>query len=313
MATTRIMVDGREVLATPGQTILEVCRGQGIHVPTLCHDEQLKPLGSGQSCVVELEGHGLVASCATPVADGMVIYTDNTRVNSARQQYVEALLLDHYGDCTAPCHNACPAGIDVQGYVALIARGAYKEAVELIKEKLPLPATIGRICPHPCETACRRNLVEEPISICSLKRFAADYELSARERLTPTLKPDTGLTVAIIGAGPAGLSAAYYLIKEGHRVVILEALPQPGGMLRYGIPDYRLPKNVLDQEIASIAQLGVTIKTGQVLGRDFTIKSLLEDSFQAVFLAIGAHQSQKLGVDGEELKGVLPAPIFCGR
>ena len=310
MATTRIVVDGKEVLATPGQTILDVCRENNIHIPTLCHDEQLKPLGSCQICVVELEEHGLVASCATSVADGMVIYTENTKVTSARRQYLESLLLEHYGDCTAPCHNACPAGIDIQGYIALIARGAYKEAVELIKERLPLPATIGRICPHPCEEACRRNLVEEPISICSLKRFAADYELSSKERLIPEVKAGTGFKVAIIGAGPGGLSAAYYLAQEGHEVTIFEALPKPGGMLRYGIPDYRLPKDILDKEIATITGLGVTIKTSQVLGKDFSINSLRQDGFNAIFLAIGAHQSQKLGVDGEELKGVLPGTDF---
>ena len=310
MSMVRMVVDGKEVLASPGQTILDVCRENNIHIPTLCHDEQLKPLGSCQICVVELEEHGLVASCATSVADGMVIYTENAKVTSARRQCLESLLLDHYGDCTAPCHNACPAGIDIQGYIALIARGAYKEAIELIKEKLPLPATIGRICPHPCEEACRRNLVDEPISICNLKRFAAEYEMSSKERFIPKIKLGTGFKVAIIGAGPAGLSAAYYLIQEGHEVTIFEALPKPGGMLQYGIPDYRLPKNVLEQEIAEIVQLGVAIKTNQVLGKDFSINSLLQDGFNAIFLAIGAHQSQRIGVDGEELKGVLPGTDF---
>ena len=310
MVITRIVVDGKEVLAKTGQTILDVCRENGIHIPTLCHDEQLKPLGSCQICVVELEGHGLVASCATPVADGMVLQTNNVRITSARKQYLESLLFDHYGDCVSPCQDACPAGVDVQGYIALIARGAYREAVELIKETLPLPAVIGRICPHPCEEACRRSLVDQPISICSLKRFAADYELWGEERFIPTIKPRSNFRVAIIGSGPAGLSAAYYLIQEGHEVVILEALSKPGGMLRYGIPDYRLPKEILDQEIATIIELGMTIKTNQTLGKDFTIKSLLEDGFQAIFLAIGAHQSQRMNVEGEDLEGVLPGINF---
>ncbi|RLC66055.1 MAG: pyridine nucleotide-disulfide oxidoreductase [Chloroflexi bacterium] len=310
MAITRIVVDGKEVLAKTGQTIVDVCKENGIHIPTLCHDEQLKPLGSCQICVVELQGHGLVASCATGVADGMVIQTNNARIASARKEYLESLLTDHYGDCVSPCQDACPAGVDVQGYISLIARGAYKEAVELIKETLPLPAVIGRICPHPCEETCRRNLVDQPISICRLKRFASDYELLNKEGFVPTIKPRTGFRVAIIGSGPASLSAAYYLIQKGHEVTIFEALPKPGGMLRYGIPDFRLPKEVLDREIATITELGVAIKTNQALGKDFTIKSLFGDGFHAIFLAIGAHQSQRMNVEGEDLEGVLPGTDF---
>ncbi len=310
MSLIRMILDGKEVVANSGQTILDVCRDNNISIPTLCHDAQLKPLGSCQICVVEVEEQGLVSSCATAVADGMVINTRNALIESARRQCLESLLLDHYGDCSAPCHNACPAGIDIQGYIALIARGAHREAVELIKEKLPLPATIGRICPHPCEVACRRNLVDEPISICSLKRFAADYTLSDKQQLRLIGKPSNGFKVAIIGAGPAGLSAAYYLIQEGHEVTIFEALPKPGGMLRYGIPDYRLPKKILEQEINQIVQLGVTIKTSQALGKDFSIDSLLQDGYDAIFLAIGAHQSQRIGVNGEELERVLPGTDF---
>ena len=240
----------------------------------------------------------------------MVIQTLNTTIASARKQCLESLLSDHYGDCVAPCHVACPAGVDIQGYIALIARGAYKEAVELIKEALPLPSVIGRICPRPCEEACRRNLVDQPISICSLKRFAADYELLSEERFVPTIKPRTGFGVAIIGSGPAGLSAAYYMIQEGHEVTVFEALPKSGGMLRYGIPDYRLPADILDREIATITDLGVNIKTNQALGKDFTIKSLFEDGIKAIFLAIGAHQSQRMNVAGEDLEGVLPGTDF---
>jgi formate dehydrogenase major subunit len=306
----RAIIDGNEVAASAGQTILEVCREAGIPIPTLCHDDRLKPLGSCQMCVVDVQGHGLTSSCATPVADGMVIESGNARVRAARRQTLESLLADHYGDCVSPCQAACPAGIDVQGYISLIAKGAYGAAVNLIKESLPLPAIIGRICPHPCEKACRRNLVDEPIAICSLKRFAADSETDAGRMPAPSRKPKTGFRVAIVGSGPAGLSAAYYLTREGHEVTIIEALPEPGGMLRYGIPDYRLPRDILDGEIAGITGLGVEIKTGKALGKDFTTKSLRDEGFNAVFLAIGAHESTKMRVEGEDLAGVFPGTDF---
>ncbi|RJP71879.1 MAG: FAD-dependent oxidoreductase [Candidatus Abyssobacteria bacterium SURF_17] len=305
-----IILDGQEVRADGDRTILDVCRENNIRIPTLCHDEQLEPIGSCQMCVVELEGHGLVISCNTRVADGMEIRTDSAKVVAARKKALRQLLAEHYGDCVAPCQNACPAGIDIQGYLALIARGAYKEAVELIKERLPLPAIIGRICPHPCEQACRRNLVDEPLSICSLKRFAADQEMLGNEKFVPMIEPATGFKIAIVGGGPAGLSAAYYLAKDGHAVTIFEALPKPGGMLRYGIPDYRLPQDILDKEISTITDMGVVIKTNTALGKDFTIGSLFDNGFNAVFLAIGAHQSTKMNVEGENLEGVLPGTDF---
>ena len=306
MSIVRITLDGQEVPASTEKTILEVCKENGIAVPAFCDDEQLEPLGSCQMCVVEIREHGLVTSCNTRVADGMVISTNSDLVVSTRKRTLEALLAEHHGDCVAPCQIACPAGIDIQGYLALIARGAYTEAVQLIQERLPLPGIIGRVCPHPCETACRRNLVDDPLPICALKRFAADRS----EECIPEIKPASGFKVAIVGSGPAGLSAAYYLAKEGHAAMIFEALPKSGGMLRYGIPDYRLPPDVLDKEVESILRMGVGLKTGQALGKDFTIADLFSDGFNAVFLGIGAHKSSTMRVEGEDLDGVLPGTDF---
>jgi heterodisulfide reductase subunit A-like polyferredoxin len=185
----------------------------------------------------------------------------------------------------APCTLACPAKINVQGYVQLIKMGKYEEAVRLIMERLPLPGVLGRICPHPCEDKCRRRDLDEAVAICSLKRFAADRVDLAK--ITPPPVAARPEKVAIIGSGPAGLTCAYHLALKGYRPLILEALDKAGGMLRMGIPDYRLPKEVLDREIDNILRLGVTLKTNTVLGRDFTLDGLFDEGYQAVFLGLG--------------------------
>jgi formate dehydrogenase major subunit len=247
-----------------------------------------------------------VPACVTQVANGMVITTKSEALTKSRRMALELLLSDHYGDCIAPCQLACPAGIDIQGYIALIASGQYLEALKLIKERNPMPLVVGRVCPRFCEKKCRRNVLDEPLAINCLKRFAADYNLEHDKVIyTPNPKPATGQRVAVVGGGPAGLSAAYYLALEGHEVTIFESSPQLGGMLRYGIPEYRLPKAILDKEIASITRLCHEVRCGQLLGRDFTVESLKKEDYRAVFLALGAQASQKLGVEGENLPSVL--------
>jgi len=200
---------------------------------------------------------------------------------------------------------ACPAGIDIQGYIALIANGQYQEALKLIKESNPLPLVCGRVCPRFCETECRRNVVDEPVAINALKRFVADYDLNNGDSYTPEAKPASGHRVAIIGGGPAGLSAAYYLALEGHEVTIFESNPQLGGMMRYGIPEYRLPKAILDKEIAIITNLCHEVHCNTILGQDFSIDSLKGNGYEAIFLALGAQASQKMRVEGEDMPGVL--------
>ncbi len=213
-------------------------------------------------------------------------------------------------ECTAPCQRTCPAGIDIPGYIARIREGDYRAAIELIKEANPLPLTCGRVCPHPCEEQCRLGRLTEPVTINHLKRFAADYEMRSGERITPFKAPETGKRVAVIGGGPAGLTCAFYLARYGHSPTILEAMPKLGGMLRYGIPEYRLPKAVLDWEIEGILAMGVEVRTGVAMGEDFTLKSLKEEGFEAVFLGTGAWDSRGLGVEGEELQGILPGTRF---
>jgi len=208
----------------------------------------------------------------------------------------------------APCHLACPAGLNVQGYVQMVGQGKYKQALEIIMKDLPLPGVLGRICPHGCEDACRRCDVDAPVAIRDLKRLAAD-EFDPREIEIECL-PARDETVAIIGSGPAGLAAAYHLARRGIKATIYEALTQAGGMLRVGIPEHRLPRDVLDKEIELITNLGVEIKTDTPLGTDLTVDDLFEQGYKAVYLALGAHKGIELGIPGEKANGVRQGVDF---
>jgi heterodisulfide reductase subunit A-like polyferredoxin len=208
----------------------------------------------------------------------------------------------------APCRLACPAGLNVQGYVQMVKEGKYKEALEIIMEDLPLPGVLGRICPHGCEEACRRSEKDEPVAIRDLKRLASD-RFDPRQIKIECL-PSRPEKVAIIGSGPAGLSAAYHLARKGVQSTIFEALPQAGGMLRVGIPEHRLPRKILDQEIELITRLGVEIRTNTPLGADLTVDDLFNKGYKAVYLAIGAHKGSELGIPGEEAQGVRQGVDF---
>lgn len=324
MSEIRLNIDGREVMGFDGQTVLEIARGNGIDIPTLCHDDRVRMYGSCGVCVVEAEGSPkLLRSCSTYAVDGMIVKTDTERVRRSRKTALELLLSDHTGDCRPPCVLACPGQTDCQGYVGLIANGEYREALKLVKDKIPLPASIGRVCPHPCEEACRRELVEEPISIAALKQFVGDLDLGEGEPYTAECGEPTGKRVAVIGGGPGGLTAAYFLRLHGHAVTVYEAMPHMGGMLRYGIPEYRLPKELLRQEIDAIRGMGVKFRNNIRIGRDLTL-DYLRGSYDAVIVAVGAWISTGLRCKGEELDGVLGGidflrdvavnnPVFTGR
>ncbi len=214
-------------------------------------------------------------------------------------------------DCVAPCQATCPAQIDIPAYIAAIADGEYEQAVSIIKEANPFPLVCGRVCPHECEGACRRNDVDVPVNINHLKRFAADFELYSGKRIVPPKLPSTGKRVAIVGGGPSGLTCAYYLARLGHEVKVFEAMPKPGGMLLYGIPEYRLPKKTLAWEIQGILDLGVELKCNTKLGEDFTLDDLVKQEYDAIYLAVGAWDSRRLGIPGEhDFDGVASGTEF---
>jgi formate dehydrogenase beta subunit len=216
-------------------------------------------------------------------------------------------------DRLAPCRQTCPAEIDIPKYIAQIREGDYEGAVSTIRERNPLLLACGRVCPHPCEANCRRGIEDDPVSINQLKRFAADYEMNAGKRVPVPMAPSTGKHVAVVGGGPAGLTCAFFLRRLGHDVTIYEAMPKLGGMLRYGIPEYRLPKKVLDWEIEGILNLGIEAHTNMKFGQDFDLASLAAKKYDAVFLGIGAWQDSKLRVEGENLKGCYTGIDFLSR
>jgi len=205
-------------------------------------------------------------------------------------------------DALAPCQQTCPAEINIPKYISQIKEGNYSGAVQTIRERNPLLLTCGRVCPHPCEDYCRRGIEDDAVSINQLKRFVADYEMNSGQRLPIPCAPDTEKRVAIIGGGPAGISCAYFLRRLGHSTTIFESMPKLGGMLRYGIPEYRLPKEVLDWEIDGILNLGIDVHE-KALGRDFELQDLVDEGYGAVFMGIGAWKDYALGVEGEELSG----------
>ena len=298
-----LTINGKNITVEEGTTILQAAKENGIYIPTLCYDDAVKVYGACGLCVVEAEGiPKLLRSCSAKCSDGMVVNTESKRVVQSRKIAMELLMSAHDGDCIAPCQLNCPARTDCQGYVGLIANGEYEAALKLIKNRVSLPASIGRVCPHPCETACRRGKVDEAINIAQLKAFAADMDLNSDSYL-PEKNAPTGKKIAIIGGGPAGLTAAYRLAISGHEVTVYDMMEKMGGMLRYGIPQYRLPKEVLDKEIAIIEKLGVKMINGVKLGKDFTVASLKSQN-DAVIVAVGAWKSSSMRTPGEELDGI---------
>ncbi|MBI2776885.1 MAG: FAD-dependent oxidoreductase [Chloroflexi bacterium] len=309
----RIEVDGRVVEGFEGQTILEVCRDNGIEIPTLCYEPKLPGFGACRMCVVEVEGeeHPQI-SCTRSCDDGMKVQTQTEEVRRLRRTNLELIFSDHNAYCLPPCQNKCPSHIDIPGFLKQNAEGNWRESTRIFKRTIPFPSVLGRVCPAPCEDHCRRDEVDEAIAIRDSHRYAGDQVLKAMldDGLDPPVpfevQPATGRRAAVIGSGPAGMAAAYYLLLSGHDVTVFERDPAPGGMLRYGIPQYRLHKvEVLEAEYESVTRLGGRIVCNQALGRDFTLDDLQFQGFDSVLVAIGCYDTNKLGVPGEDAAEVL--------
>jgi len=429
LQTVPLRIDGHNIEAPEGTSLLDAALDAGIYIPHLCHHPNLPPISACGLCMVEIEGIGNpVASCSTPVKQEMKVATKTKRVDHLRKLALELMLSGHPQDCgtcnkylncelqslkqylaiedlqvrtrpkpfpivrenplfvhdfsrcvlcgrcvrachelrgagvlfykkrgrecyigtasdlplaeagckfcgacaevcptgaimdkeelvrgknrkkaLVPCKHACPAEIDIPRYVRFIREKDFAAATAVIREKVPFPETLGYVCNRPCEAACRRNLVNQPVSIRDLKRFAAAHDDQRLWERNRNKIPSSEKRVAIIGSGPAGLTAAYYLSNRGHAVTVFETLPSAGGMMRYGIPEYRLPRNVLDREIACIEKMGVVFALNT---RVESLDSLFENGFDAVLLAIGTHDGQKLPVEGAGGPGVLTGIDF---
>ncbi|MGC9042783.1 MAG: FAD-dependent oxidoreductase [Myxococcota bacterium] len=301
--SVKIKINGKEIIADSSKTILNVARENGIDIPTLCYDPRLPPYGSCLVCVVELRNQNrVVMSCTTPVAEGMDIYTDSEMAVDSRSKALSMLLSNHYADCRGPCYVNCPANVDVQGYLALANAGLYYEALELIRETNPMPLTCGRVCVRYCEANCRRKDIDSPVAVNIMKRYVSDLEY---DRLPPPkITPKNGKKVAIVGGGPSGLTCAYYLAKEGYSVTIYDKQPKLGGMLRYGIPEYRLPQAVLDKEINYLLAHGIEAKNNVKIGTDITLSQLRKE-YDAVYIAVGAWAAKPMGIENENHPSVL--------
>jgi formate dehydrogenase major subunit len=294
-----LKIDNKEVTAEKGQTILDVATEMGIEIPTLCYNEKITKTTSCMICVVkDVRANKFLPSCAAQVAEGMEIDASSDEINEMRRTCLNLLLSEHSGDCEAPCTIACPAHLRVEEYVRAGKKGEFLDALKIIKERIPLPMSIGRVCPRFCEKDCRRNVIDQPVAINDFKRLAADLHYDG---YMEEFKPLNGKKVAIVGAGPAGLAVAYFLRLEGVGSDLYEMMPEAGGMLRYGIPQYRLPKEIIDKEIAHFGQMGgIEILCNKKLGEDVHLDEL-KTTYDAVAITVGSWASTAARIEGEDL------------
>ncbi len=319
----RLTIDNREVEVPNGATVLDAAGKLGIDIPTMCFLKSYQPSTSCMVCVVKVEGKAvLLPACGTLAEDGMRVESECEEVHQARKTALELLLSDHVGDCLGPCHMICPAQMNIPLMIRQIATGKLRDAIETVKNDIALPAVLGRICPKPCERGCRRESIDDAVSICLLKRYVADVDMESDGPYSPACKPSQGKKIAIVGAGPAGLAAAYYLQQAGFACTVFDDHEQPGGMLRYGIPEEELPRDVLDKEIAQIEKLGLIFENKSRIGDSASLEKLRKE-FDAVFIAFGASDAGEVkamglktgangvAIDGKTYQTNLPG-VFAG-
>ncbi|MBN1673070.1 MAG: (2Fe-2S)-binding protein [Kiritimatiellae bacterium] len=294
----RLQIDEREVEVPEGATVLDACRALGIEIPTMCHRDGVPHFTSCMICVVRATGSGrMLPSCSTPAQDGMILETDSEPVREHRRAALELLLSDHLGDCEGPCRRGCPAHMDIPLMIRQIAAGELEAAIATIKADIALPAVLGRICPAPCEKTCRRRQIDEPVAICLLKRFVADTDLGRGAPFVPARSGNSGKRVAIVGAGPAGLAAAYHLLQQGHACTIFDEQEEAGGAIRREIPEAKLPRSVLDAELDVIRALGAEFRLGTRVGRDLSVAQIRAE-YDALVLAVGPVDAEAACVFG---------------
>jgi len=296
-----LQIDNSTVSVPAGSTVLDAAKTVGIEIPTMCYLNGYHPATSCMICMVhDLDSGKLIPACSAPANEGMRISTTDERARTSRKNTLDLLLSEHVGNCEAPCQRSCAAYMDIPWMIHHIEKQQFDSALKIVKKSIALPAVLGRICPAPCEKACNRKELDDSVSICHLKRFVADYDLEKENPYVPETNPLSGKKVAIVGAGPAGLSAAYYLRQYGHECILFDANELPGGLLRYGIPDDKLDKKVLDRELETILLEGIQFRKNISLGVDVSLDELSKD-FDAVLLALG------------EIKGTEPFLSKLGK
>jgi ferredoxin len=286
-----ITIDQRTVEVAPGRTVLQAARQIGLEIPTLCHLEKCGPLNSCQVCLVKIAANGhsrLAPACATQVAPGMVIESETEEVHEARRTALELIFSDHLGDCLSPCHRLCPLQLNIPVMIRQIQSGRLDEAITTVRQSLPLPGVLGRLCHHPCEQGCRRGVFDEPAAIREMERFLMDHDLARDFSQSKATLPHHAAgkwSVVVVGAGPTGLAAAHDLARGGHAVTVIDRHAKPGGRLR-DVPEADLPPAVLEAEVALLAKMGIQFKTGVELGNQVTLEGL-RLGFDAILLAVG--------------------------
>lgn len=293
-----LTIDNQNITAESGKTILEIARENGIEIPTLCYNESVSHNTACFVCVVKDVRTGrFQPSCTALAEDGMILESASADVRNIRQTALNLLLSEHAGDCEAPCTLACPAHANVEEYIRAGRHGDLLESLKIIKCRIPLPMSIGRVCPRFCEKDCRRNITDKPVAINDVKRLAADLYYDTYLENLPEL---SGKKVAIVGAGPAGLAVAYFLRLDGIASDLYEKMSEAGGMLRYGIPEFRLPKSILNRELAHFSKMGgINIRCNYGLGKNLTME-FLEKNYDAVATTTGSWKSTAMRIEGEE-------------